>query len=257
MTNEFTGKKVLVAGGTGGIGKAIAEAFLVGGARVFVQGRNLQKLEKLISELDVKYKGNISGTSSNLLIAEDFSKLLDAANNFLDGIDVLVSAIGSGKFKKTGLLTQEEWSQVMDQNFYSTALLLNTAAPFLEKGLDSNVVVMGSIAGIERLNAPVGYTVAKAALHAYVRAMSEELASRKIRVNIIHPGNIYFEGGRWEEIQDEDPAGTKNYIESVVPQRRFGSPEDVAQAVLALASPKSSFITGASLEVDGGQSVSF
>ena len=145
----------------------------------------------------------------------------------------------------------------MDQNFYSTALLLNTAAPFLEKGLDSNVVVMGSIAGIERLNAPVGYTVAKAALHAYVRAMSAELASRKIRVNIIHPGNIYFEGGRWEEIQDEDPAGTKNYIESVVPQRRFGSPEDVAQAVLALASPKSSFITGASLEVDGGQSVSF
>src|SRR3989338_6914936 len=225
MTNEFTGKKVLVAGGTGGIGKAIAEAFLVGGARVFVQGRNLQKLEKLISELDVKYKGNISGTSSNLLIAEDFSKLLDADNNFLDGIDVLVSAIGSGKFKKTGLLTQEEWSQVMDQNFYSTALLLNT--------------------------------VAKAALHAYVRAMSAELASRKIRVNIIHPGNIYFEGGRWEEIQDADPAGTKHYIESVVPQRRFGSPEDVAQAVLALASPKSSFITGASLEVDGGQSVSF
>ncbi len=244
MEGKFAGKKVFVAGGTGGIGRAIAKAFLDDGADVFIQGRNQDKLDGL------------SGFAKEVKNSEDVDEIVNEVKNKLGGVDIFVSAIGSGKYKKTGLLSQEEWNEILMQNFFSSVLLIKGIVGLMN-GSDPNIVLTGSIAGIERLNAPVGYTVAKAALHSYVRSMSSELAGRNIRINVVHPGNIYFSGGRWEELKNSDQEGTKAYIDSVVPQKRFGNPEDVAQAVLFLASQGSNFITGASIEVDGGQHVSF
>lgn len=244
MEGKFAGKRVFIAGGTGGIGMAIAQAFLTNGANVFLQGRSKDKL------------ASYSGVAKEIENSENVNEIVKEVKDNLGGVDIFVSAIGSGKYKKTGLLSQEEWEGVLMQNFFSSVLLVKELVEHMD-GSDPNIVFIGSIAGIERLNAPVGYTVAKAALHSYVRSMSSELAEKNIRINIVHPGNIFFSGGRWEEIKNSDPKGADNYINSTVPQKKFGTPQDVAEAVLFLASPNSNFITGASLEIDGGQHVSF
>lgn len=237
----LSGKKVFIAGGTGGIGKAIAEAFVAEGANIFIQGRDALKF------------GNLPGIAADLSKTGKAGEVVSAAAGYLKGIDIFVSAIGNGKFEKTGMLSQEEWNVVMGQNFFSTALLIKEVVPHLAKGLNPNIVVIGSLAGLERMSAPVGYTVSKAALHAYVRAMSDELAEQSIRINIVHPGNVYFEGSRWEELKGENPEKVNKYITDNVPLKVFGKPGDVAQAVIFLSSAESGFITGTALEVDGGQ----
>ena len=112
---------------------------------------------------------------------------------------------------------------------------------------------IGSIAGLQHLKAPAGYAVAKAALDTYVKCLAQDLAADGIRVNIVHPGNIYFEGGRWAELQKERKEATEEYIASQVAQQRFGTPEEIANVVAFLTSSKASFMTGASVVVDGGQ----
>ena len=244
MHNTFAEKRVFIAGGTGGIGKAIAQAFLDNGAKVFIHGRNEKKLD------------GIPGIALDLDDQENIEKAAKAAKEFLGEVDIFVSAIGSGKYKNTGLLSKDEWEEVLQKNFFSSVLLVNAVTPYMGKS-DPNIIVIGSIAGKERLNAPVGYTVAKAALNTFVRSVSPELAEKNIRINIVNPGNIYFEGGRWDELKKEDEKKVTEFIDQNVPQKRFGKPEDVARAVLFFASPKSDFVTGSSLEIDGGQHVSF
>lgn len=257
MNNKFDGKKVFVAGGTGGIGKAISKSFLESGAKVFLSGRDLNKLKTTITELDNEFKGKISGSVIEYIETNNVSKLINEANDFLNGIDIFVSAIGSGKFKKTGLLKKEEWNEILDQNFFSATLMVETLFPILKQGNNPNIVLIGSIAAFERMSAPVGYGVSKAALHAYVRLMSEEMASDNVRINIVHPGNIFFENGRWDEIKKDNPKATEDYINKYVPQKRFGSPKDISETVLFLASNEALYITGSYLSVDGGQHLSF
>lgn len=244
MISSFKDKKVFIAGGTGGIGRSIATLFADQGATVFIHGRD-----------NGKFAGFV-GITQEINNEDDAIKVIDEALRFLENIDIFVSVIGSGKSGATALLSQEEWQQVLMQNFLSTTLLIKAASSHL-KGTDPNIVVIGSIAGVERLKAPVGYTVAKSALNAYVHSSAPEFAKKGVRINIVHPGNIYFKGGRWEEIKKQDEEGTFKYINEAVPQKRFGKPEEVASAVLFLSSPQAKFITGSSLIIDGGQHVSF
>jgi 3-oxoacyl-[acyl-carrier protein] reductase len=242
--SAFDGKKVFVTGGTGGIGMAVTRAFLEKGAKVFIQGRDEKKME-----------GN-PGIALEFDAQNKFVLAADAAQKFLGKIDILVCSIGSGRFKKTGLLTENEWRDIFGQNFFSATQLIKEVLPYME-GKDPNIVVIGSIAGIERVGAPVGYAVSKAALHAYVKSVVTEFADKNIRINIVHPGNIFFQGGRWDEIRNADPEDVDNYINKSVPQKRFGRPEEIANAVLYLASEDAGFVTGASVVIDGGQTVSF
>lgn len=257
MKEYFRKKKVLIAGGTGGIGRAIALAFLQEGSEVFIHGRDAQKLDEVLLELRKAGDVPVAGIVKDVYDEASAGEIVMASQKFLGNLDIFVSAIGSGKYKKTGLLSKEEWDGVLTQNFISTALLISAVCPIMEKNRDSSIVVIGSIAGTERIEAPVGYAVGKAALHSFVAAISAELVEKGIRINIVHPGNIYFKNGRWEEIRNADPARTESYIHNNVPQKRFGTPEEVAGSVLFLASNSAAFISGSSLYVDGGQHTHF
>jgi len=174
-----------------------------------------------------------------------------------NSLKVLVISVGSGKVVKTAFIKEREWIKVFEQNFFGIVNLIFDFMPLLKKSKDPSIVIVGSIAGIEHIGAPVSYASAKAALHSYAKHLSVEVAKDGVRVNIVHPGNVYFDGGRWEELLKGNTKKVRQYIKEKVPMRRFGKPKDIAEAILFLASQKAEFITGASLVVDGGQHNSF
>lgn len=249
--------KVFVAGSTGGIGLATAKTFLEAGATVFVHGRNAVKLENALNELNKKYSGKVFGFAADLSKTDDRKNLSDKIVSVFDRLDVLVSCVGNGNVKKGIDLSQTDWDEIMLQNFYGNAHLVNVLLPLLKKSKNGSICFVGSIAGLQFTKAPTSYSVAKSALHTYSKCLSMELSKDNIRVNIVHPGNIFFNGGRWEELQKQSPSGVEEYLSAEVSQKRFGKPEEIAEAILFLSADKSAFTTGSALVVDGGQVKNF
>lgn len=243
------GKVVLVTGASGGIGSAIAEAFLDEGASVILHGREAGKLEARRAALDVRFKGRVSATAADLTIPQGREAVRAAVGEALDAV---VLCVGNGNVAKGYDLAQEQWDTVFAQNFQANALMAGALVPLLKKGSAPSICFIGSIAGLQHLKAPIAYASAKAALEAYAKSLAQELAP-DIRVNIVHPGNVIFEGGRWEELRVADPEGVDAHVTAQVAMRRFGTPEEIAAAAVFLSSAKASFMTGASVVVDGGQ----
>ena len=127
--------------------------------------------------------------------------------------------------------------------------------PLLKKSKGC-LLFVSSIAGMEAFGAPTDYSVAKTAIISLAKNMARKLASDHVRVNVVAPGNVYFEGGTWDKKIEEDPDQVRNIIKETVPMNRFSTPEEIANPVVFLCSDKASFITGAILRVDGGQTVS-
>lgn len=113
--------------------------------------------------------------------------------------------------------------------------------------------MLSSLAAYNRISAPYAYAAAKQAISVFSKYLSDDYAKKNIRVNSVVPGNVYYKGGRWEELVKQDEIGVKEYIENSVPLKRFATPDEIADAILFLASECASFITGTSLIVDGGQ----
>jgi len=242
-------KRVFVAGASGGIGSAVAEAFLDEGASVILHGRNAAKLEKRRVALEAKYAGRVSAVAADLTDPEGRAAAVAACGASLDAA---VLCIGNGNVTKGSDLTQAQWDAILAQNFFADVHMASALVPLLKKGSAPSLCFIGSIAGLQHLKAPLGYAVAKAALDAYAKGLAHELAP-DVRVNIVHPGNVLFEGGRWEEIRKERPQEVETILASQVPLKRFGTPEEIASAAVFACSPKASFMTGASVVVDGGQ----
>ena len=106
---------------------------------------------------------------------------------------------------------------------------------------------------MEVIGAPIGYSVSKTAIFSLAKNLSVKLADKKVRVNVVTPGNVFFSGGEWERKLKENPHKIKKLINTVVPMKRFGTPDEIANAVIFLSSEKASFITGSNIVVDGGQ----
>jgi 3-oxoacyl-[acyl-carrier protein] reductase len=167
-------------------------------------------------------------------------------------INTLVINIGNGKYKTGWDLGEKDWQDSFSVNLWGPVRIAQAAIPLLAR--PSAITFIASIAGVERLPAPLPYSAAKAALINYAKNLSWAVADLSIRVNCIAPGNIMFPGGTWETHLREKEDQVRSYIQSEVASKRFGAPEEVAEAVAFLCSAKASFITGACLVVDGGQS---
>lgn len=246
MNPALSGKRVFVSGSTAGIGLAVARAFAAEGANVAVNGRDSGRLAPVAKEL------------SGLAICADVSEAGGAAEaagkirSAWGGLDILVCNVGDGRSVPPGEETPDEWHRMLSVNLLAATNLVSACQElFPERG--GAIVCISSICGVETLGAPVAYSAAKAALNAYVSGMAPPLARRGIRINAVAPGNVLFPGGSWETKVREDSASVKAMLEREVAMRRFGTPEEIADAVLFLASDKASFITGTVLVVDGGQ----
>jgi 3-oxoacyl-[acyl-carrier protein] reductase len=222
------------------------------GAQVMINGRNGEKLEKVLEEFHLRFpNSSVDGYVGDVAETNDIVGFYDYVRNKWGNIDILVPAVGRGKAFSKDPLSDEDWNKLLQINLHSAVSMVRRFQSLLNE--NGSIVVISSIAGREVIGAPIAYAAGKQSLNVFVKYMSKILADRKIRMNAVMPGNVFFEGGRWEEILNDDYENIMQYISNSVPLKRFATPEEIANAVVFLASPKSSFTTGAILTVDGGQ----
>lgn len=254
MDLKLSGKRVFITASTGGIGLAVAEHFLQEGANVFVNGRNQDKLLHVMENFQQKYgKERVLGFCGDITSTETLIQCKNLISDSWKGLDILVPNLGTGKPMGMDRLDLQEWNEMFRINLFSAVKLIQMFHDMLAEGKNASIVLISSIVAYEKMNAPYAYAAAKNGIRTLGKYLSGDLAKECIRVNIVVPGNVYFAGGRWEELSCADPAGVKEYIEQNVPMKRFGTPEEIADAVVFLASERASFVTGTEFVIDGGQ----
>lgn len=253
MKLGLEGKRVFVSGSTQGIGLEIAESFLNAGACVMISGHCGEKLKKTEQALVQRYPERVFSTCGDLTTAAGAEQAASDIERTFSELDIYIANLGNGKPQSSNYLEIGDWERFYRVNVLSNVALLDRLYPLLKRGVEPNVVMISSIVAREAAAAPYGYAAAKGAVLTLTKYLSKDWAQDGIRVNCVLPGNIYFPGGRWEELEGLNEKGVHEYIESQVPMRRFGCPAEVADSVLFLASSRASFITGAMLPVDGGQ----
>ncbi|MDC0576770.1 SDR family oxidoreductase [Gammaproteobacteria bacterium] len=249
MDLNLAGKKVLVTGSSRGIGLQIANGFIIEGCSVVCNSRS-HFIPEGSSNSDAHF---VSGDVSTEIGAK---KVIDEAASILDGLDIVICNVGSGKSVPPGQETQESWTTSFEINFYSTIHTIQAARPFL-KASRGVIICISSICGTEIIpGAPVTYSVSKAALNAYVKGISRPFGEEGIRICAVAPGNIFFDGSVWDEKLKTNSTAVNQMLKDEVPLNKLGSSDDVANLVLFLSSPVADNITGSILVSDGGQTKS-
>jgi 3-oxoacyl-[acyl-carrier protein] reductase len=249
-------KLCLVAGGSRGIGRAIALALAREGGRVAAVARGAAGLAAVLRELDAAGGGPHAAITADVTTAEGAAAAVEACAERLGGIDVVVPVVGKSFAREVSAMDDEDLARSLDHNLWSAARVALRAVPYLEARGGGSITMIASIWGREAGGAP-GYNTAKAAVIALAKALARDLAKLGIRVNSIAPGSILFPGGGWERRQQADPEGIAAFVERELPFGRFGTPEEVADVVAFVASPRARWIAGATIAVDGGQSRAF
>ncbi|OGO28982.1 MAG: oxidoreductase [Chloroflexi bacterium RBG_16_52_11] len=248
MQLELSGKMALVTGSSRGIGRAIAEALHAEGCKVALNGRNPDDLATATAEL----AGSIA-VAGDLTHPEDARRVVSEVVKSFGRLDILVCNVGSGRSVPPGEETAEEWQRVFALNLWSTTNSVEAARDALAASTGV-IVCVSSICGWEVIpGAPVTYSAAKAALHAYVRGIARPLGKQGVRINAVAPGNILFDGSVWSRKLVEDADAIQSMLKRDVPLGRLGTPQDVAGLVVYLTSLRSGFATGGVWVLDGGQ----
>jgi 3-oxoacyl-[acyl-carrier protein] reductase len=246
---DFAGKRVLVAGGSKGIGRSIALGFAKQGAAVSICARGAQALDATRQEI-AALGVPAHAMPTDLADADAVASWVEGAAAALGGVDVLVNnASGFGARD-----TEEDWARGLNVDVMATVRASRAAAPYLRtaKGCIVNV---SSISGFRPSLRSPAYAAVKALLINYTSSQAAAFAQEGVRVNAVAPGSIEFPGGSWEARRTSDPALYDRILASI-PFGRLGTPEEVADVVLFLAGPASRWVTGQTIIVDGGQMLS-
>jgi NAD(P)-dependent dehydrogenase (short-subunit alcohol dehydrogenase family) len=242
MDLGLAGKKVLVTGGTKGIGRAIADLFVAEGAAVSLCARNADEVAETVAILGQ----GCFGQAVDVADAAAVAAWVAASAEALGGIDIVVPNVSA-------LAVQQDaaaWKAGFDTDIMGTVSTVDAAMPWLEKSDAASIVIISSVSGREVDFAYGPYGAFKAALIHYAQGLAFHLAGRGIRANTVSPGNTYFPGGVWEKVEQNLPDLFASAM-ALNPTGRMGRPEEMARAVVFLASPAASFITGTNLVVDG------
>jgi NAD(P)-dependent dehydrogenase (short-subunit alcohol dehydrogenase family) len=243
--NQLDGKVALITGGNSGLGLATAKRFVSEGAYVFITGRRQAELDAAVKNLGQ----NVIGVQGDVTNLKDLDRLYAVIKQKKGRLDILFANAGGGTFLPLSAVTEEHFDQTFNLNVKGLLFTVQKALPLLKDG--SSVILSSSIAGFTGMEAFGVYAATKAAVRSFARSWTTDLKSRKIRVNAISPGVVPTEGYR--TLMDEE--GVKAFAAQMatqIPLGRVGEPDEIANAVVFLASDASSFVTGAELVVDGG-----
>ena len=248
MNYDLKNKSALITGSSRGIGRAIAGVLHAEGCRVALNGRTADDLAATAVEL----QGAVT-VAGDVTRPEEARRIVNETTTALGGLDILVCNVGGGRSVPPGEETHDEWQRVFALNLWSA---INTVEAARKALADSQgvIICVSSICGLEVVpGAPVTYSAAKAALHAYVRGMARPLGKQNIRINAVAPGNILFEDSVWSRKMKENAGAVREMLDRDVALSRLGTPKDVADLVTYLASPQANFATGGVWTLDGGQ----
>jgi 3-oxoacyl-[acyl-carrier protein] reductase len=247
MNIAFPGKNVVVAGGSRGIGRAIALGFAAAGANVSICARGAEKLRETERELKA-HGGKVHSAPCDLADGAAVTRYVGEAGAALGGIDVLVNnASGFGRSDD-----EAGWEVSIKVDLMASVRASHAALPLIERAGGGSIVHISSISGLAPSARTPPYGAVKAALIQYTMSQAAALAARKIRVNSVAPGSIEFPGGVWDVARTQNPKLYQSILAGI-PSGRMGRPEEVAAVVLFLASDLGSWITGQTIVVDGGQ----
>lgn len=247
-------KRVLITGACQGIGLATAEEFLKEGATVCITGRDKLKLQAAKSQLEKNHTSErIMTFCGDATDEKDIDKLLHSIEQIWDGVDVVIPNIGTGKPLDSNPLAMNEWKRLFEANLLGGIRLIEAFLDLLKR-CEGNIVMISSIVSRQIFGTSYAYAASKSSVLTFAKYLAKDLAKDKVRVNCVLPGNVLFDGGRWEEIIAQSGQETYENIQAIVPMQRFGRPEEIASGITFLASSKASFITGSFLTIDGGQS---
>jgi 3-oxoacyl-[acyl-carrier protein] reductase len=248
MDLGLKGKVAIVTGGSRGIGRSICLALADEGCDVALCARGEEKLRE--TEAELRARGvRALGVVADVTIAADVDRLVDETVKAFGRVDVLVNNAGGGRPGDA----DSDWQAGHEVNLMAAVRASRAVVPYMRSQGGGVIIHIVSIWGREAGGGLI-YNAYKAAMVSHAKNLALQLAPAGIRVNSVAPGSVLFPGGSWARRVEADPEGMKQFVAQNIPSGRFGRPEEVANAVVFLASDRASWITGACLNVDGGQS---
>ncbi len=245
MDLGLKGLKVILTGGSRGIGRAALELFAAEGCDIGFFSRNEEQVAETVESLS-KHGGKIIGEAFDMENSDAYAGWLTKTAEALGGCDIFIPGVSV-----SGAGATMDWEKCLQYDLKGAFDGCEALQPFLEKSDNGSIVIMSSTAAVETFMVPQPYNAAKAALLTYAKQLSQQLGPLNIRVNAVSPGPISFPGGNWETIKEQMPELYEATLAQMV-LGRFGGAEDVANAMVFLASPAASYITGTNIIVDGG-----
>lgn len=246
---KLAGKKALITGGNSGIGRATARLFVVEGAEVAITGRDQQTLDEAVAELGSKARGY----RADVTVAEDRKELFAQLSKDFGKLDIVFANAGISGRTQTGATDEAVFENVIRTNLSGAFFTVNSAAPLLND--NGSVILNGSVHNYLGQAGLAAYAATKGGVVSMARAIAADFAPRNIRVNVVAPGAtktpIWKRGSRANATQEES-VKLADFFSSMIPLGRWGEPEELAKAVLFLASEDSSYINAVELLVDGG-----
>jgi len=245
MDLGLKGRKVILTGGSRGIGRAALEIFAEEGCDVAFFSRNADQVAETVASL-ARHGGKVIGEAFDLSDGDAYAAWLRSAAERLGGCDIFVPGVSASGSGATG-----DWEACFNADIKGTVVGCETLEPWLEKSDAGAVVILSSTAGVETFLVPQAFNAIKGALLVYAKQLGQAWGAKGIRVNAVSPGPISFPGGNWEAIKAAMP-DLHAATETQFALGRWGGPDEVARTIVFLASPASSYTTGTNVVIDGG-----